>query len=87
MTSAIALPSGRIIDGVPEEFIRRDGQAFVDQPVFALVSRVKPVVVALASAFGYKAPRDIEEVAFYRRRLLEWVTPGKDGKLQPRGMQ
>lgn len=55
--------------------IRRDGQPYVDDPVFVMVSLAKPLAVEIGAIFGRRI-ESINELSHYNHILLRWVKPG-----------
>lgn len=66
------------------ERIAHDNQKYVDTPVYQIISKPKPLAVALAHAFGSEIPQTIEVFNHYKRFKLQWVTDDGKGGLIPR---
>lgn len=64
--------------------IAREGQRFVDRPVYEDVSRPRPAAAAVAQALRAAPPRRIVHVAGYERTELRWMKPDGKGGFVPK---
>lgn len=55
--------------------IEREGQPYVDDPVFSEVSEAKPLSIEIGALFGRRI-ESIEELSHYNHIRLRWVKPG-----------
>lgn len=67
----------------------KDGQRYVDDPVFKTISKPKPeletpLALAVASMFNNKPPQEIRDFVGYERTRLRWMKPDWRGGLVPR---
>ena len=62
--------------------VTRDGQRYMDEAVYAMPKRAKPIDVAVAQAFNRQPPQPI--VVDYNRVRLRWMKPDGKGGLVPR---
>jgi hypothetical protein len=60
------------------------GQPYKDEPVYAEVSRAKPLALSIAHACGRRISPRIEELTHYNRVQLRWMKPDGRGGLVPR---
>jgi hypothetical protein len=64
--------------------VTREGQEFVEEPIYEVVGVPKAVASSLAVAFGRKPSPTIVDITGYERVRLRWMKPGPDGKLVPK---
>lgn len=63
--------------------VTKEGQPYVDQPIYAKPKDKSALTDAVAEAFGVRdGPRQIQISS--ERVRLRWMKPGPNGKLVPR---
>jgi len=64
--------------------IYHEGQRYVDEEVYRIVSRMTETASCVRACYGSSLPEKIETLGHYERTRLKWMKPGPDGKLIPR---
>ena len=62
--------------------IEKDGQEYLDRPIYAKPKEESIIASSVKSAFGRR--KAIPIAIGLERVFLQWVKPGADGKLIPR---
>lgn len=55
--------------------VTKEGQSYVDEPVYHIVGNAKPLALSIAGILGREVNPVIKTLSHYKRIPLRWVSP------------
>lgn len=63
--------------------IEREGQSYIDEPVYEVVSVANDLAMEIAHAYGRPIEPRIRELTGYKHKRLRWMKPDGKGGFVP----